>query len=874
MAEINEFLSKKAETQLNNYQKKISGIATEYNKLGKVIIDYEKQQQAQSKTQQELIKQSQQLEKLNQQIAKTDQENLKAQQQLNKVLIEEEKINQQKIKTDQEKEKQRQHGIKTKKLNEKATKKQLETQKTLIQEYKTEIKTAKSATEQNKRLRDMRNKLDVTSKNYAKRLDIINNRINKNNKFTASQADSEKKRVLGIGKYSEALEGLGGRFSGVISGVKGLAGQFKKLLLNPVILAIVALVAVLYTLGKAFKNNRQFQEEWTKSLGAAKAEWNAFSNALTTGNVKQVFKNLRGIGETAFNLTAQMIKLTRETAIYSTKIAGSIAKMERFRIAADDATLSFQERADAADKAFSLEEKINEKQIELAKKTANNYIKQLKNQYQLGDVPLSELKKTIKQDELNQLTTLQQSYISALNERRRDEVNFEKFKRELRLDDFEQELDFIFDVSDKRKTANEKIIADETKTFTERKKLLNETTLLLDESFDQQIELFNTENKINIDRNKLLNLNNKESFEYARSLGMSERATNRLLEVIRERIAVISDLDEAQKGLNRSLEKDDKIALKTTDERIGHEKDATEQLIEEGKKRVENERFIQKQILDIIKMAEQQKLQARQAVFYESVNLVNSLANLNRAIGDSEIQDINQNYAKKIEAAEGNDELQYQLDKERANKVYQIQLKQAKLDKAIAIFNILTTAGQAALQIQASVAAAVAASAIGGPITAAAYAPFIALAQAQQGLLLASTAVQIGTVAATPLPPPPQFALGTDYSPSTFIAGEKGQELMFRNGQAFLTPNKATLYTGMEGTQILPNAQTESILNATYQANAGAINLGQLSNKMDEMIAATKESKANIILDKRGVWTETNRRGKLRTLANELRRNG
>ena len=591
-------------------------------------------------------------------------------------------------------------------------------------------------------------------------------------------------------------------------GIKKRSGLF-----NSVTKSILASLTVIGALTKAMElvwkeisRTAEFQRKWQQGINATRAAMDVL-----TGSVKEAVNGNGGFKD--FNkrideAIARSIELTRALQMLTINQAGLIKKSnelrlveELYRSVADDATLSFQRRAEANEKAFEAQKKRVNREVELNKEAFDIEVNIQAEQKKQG------LQKTTEQ--LTRLATLRNAYDNSRAERKKIDLQYNKFKRELDLDDFEQELDFIFDVADKRKTANEKIINDERVVFTERKKLFNETTALLDDSFKDQIDLFNEFNDVSIDTNKLLNLNNKESFEYARSLGMSERATNRLLEVIRERIAASSDLLEIQKDLREEETKiNTDFAEKTKangELQLTINQDILKQREEQLLKTLKFEE-------DETQKSEDRKKAVREKALEEVINLSNLGFDLKQSYLDRELDALQTNYDAQIQAADGNAEKQEALARELAQKQYEINLEQAKAEKTQALFNIaISTAVGVAKALEAGPAGALLA-----------------------GVNAAAGAIQTALVLAQPLPTPPQFATGTEYSPSTFIAGEKGRELMItKDGQAFLTPNSASLYTGMEGTQILPNAQTESILSSVGMANAGAIDTKQLSDKLD-----------------------------------------
>ena len=131
-------------------------------------------------------------------------------------------------------------------------------------------------------------------------------------------------------------------------------------------------------------------------------------------------------------------------------------------------------------------------------------------------------------------------------------------------------------------------------------------------------------------------------------------------------------------------------------------------------------------------------------------------------------------------------------DQVAAKKEREIKIKQAKSDKAAALIGI---AINTALGIVKTI----------GQVGMPAAIPLIALTA---GLGV----VQAAVVAAQPIP---EFFKGTKSAPDgTISAGEKGREIVVKkDGQAFLTPDTTTYYTGLGGAEIIPNKQTEQILS-------------------------------------------------------------
>lgn len=791
------------------------GVAEGMDKVNDKLKDAEK-------TRKKITEADKEIEKLNREKIKTQNDIIKQQQLIKKSEIEQEKLAQQKIRTQQQEQKLTQDRIKTqvtvRKERERLQKqevKNIKTQKSLLEEYKTEIKTAKDATEQNKRLRNMRNSLDVTGSQYEKRLGKINKLIDRNNKLIKSQADEEKKRTLNIGRYSEALDGLTDKITMLGGGFRGMSGSVKKfskalggLLLNPVVLAVAALVAAIAAVGKAVARTQKFQDKWKQGLAGLRAAVDTFQGNLYKlingrGGFKDFNKALDDAIERAIKLEKRSQNLTKAQLDQERQLNKLTFASQLFKSAADDATRSFQERTELAEKAYNFETQRLEQAISLAKEELDINAQVLKDKKATGlDLTNEELKRN---------RELVVAYDNLVFQKKQADVEYNKFKRELRLDDFEQELDFILDVADKRKTANEKIINDETKTVESRQKLLDQTRRLLNESFDDQINLFEAENKINIDRDKLLTLNNKESFEYARSLGMSERATNRLLEVIRERIAATSDLTEAQKGINKTISEQQQKALEDQLKRLKEQQKISEDIAKEvadytvsieEEVEAELDEIYQKE-LEAFRQKEEEKTRAAeeqaenrktvaQAAFDFGVQLANTLFELNQQQYAREGEALEERYSVEQKMAGDNIAAQRAADRKYAREKAKIDRKQAQAEKEQALFNVAINAAVGFTQ-------ALAQGGVAGILLGA--------------LVLASAAVQAVAISSQPLPKVPAFDKGTKSAPGGLIAvAEKRPEIIKEKGKKPYLQMTPLITDKLKGAEITGGAETDYIL--------------------------------------------------------------
>ena len=186
-----------------------------------------------------------------------------------------------------------------------------------------------------------------------------------------------------------------------------------------------------------------------------------------------------------------------------------------------------------------------------------------------------------------------------------------------------------------------------------------------------------------------------------------------------------------------------------------------------------------------------------------ATELINGAFNLRQALFAQEQEGLSIRMAKlkeqqavELEAAGKNEEAKDAIRKKFAAQEEQLRqqqlalkIKQAKFDKAQAIFNI-----------GINTAAAIASKLPGLPFTAGIIA-----------LIKALAAVQIATVLAAPLP---KFEKGTESSPAGLaIVGERGSELMVGpDGSMSLSPGTASLVNLERGTKIIPHDETMRML--------------------------------------------------------------
>lgn len=122
--------------------------------------------------------------------------------------------------------------------------------------------------------------------------------------------------------------------------------------------------------------------------------------------------------------------------------------------------------------------------------------------------------------------------------------------REIQKDRLNRELDLLIDSYDSYKTMKEKELTDEKKSATEKIAILKQLDEEGQKSFDKQIELIEKQYNVKIDKDKLINESNAEAAtDMVMQLGLADDISGRVLEIMKERRAAISDNAQTERDI-------------------------------------------------------------------------------------------------------------------------------------------------------------------------------------------------------------------------------------------------------------------------------------------------------------------------------------
>lgn len=761
--ELNELYSEKFEKQLTNLIEGFSKLNADLLASAKGLKAVDDSLRAVEQTRENLVKSQKEAETIKQQMIKTDTALIKKEQEMQKVLKAEMDA---KIKATKETE--RLNNVKAK-----ATKEAEKAAKALEKENSAYEKLKKQHRDAIANVREMATLHGVNSKEVANataKFEQLDKKLKSVNNTTGAP------NTTGVGKYFQAIMKGAGAL-GLIAGAAEIAKKMFDVFIG---------------------STQKFKDQWEIATNALSAGVNVLQGSLvniSNGGFKNFNQKLDEAIEKSIELTKNIQLLRIEAISIDVDTNQLKAAASLYKSLADDATLSFDEQLKFGEKAFELQKEAAEQELKLNKDKLDIAIKTNQNILDSG--------KKLTVDDLKNKADAVKAYDNSRVQLKQIDIDYNKFKRQINLDDFEQELDFIFDVSDKRKTANEKDIANTELAAKERVRILGETKRILEESFDDQINLFNKEFDINIDRNKLLTLNNKESYEYAKSLGMSEKATNRLLEAIRERIAAVSDLEVAQRDLNKTIQVE-QLSTRQTD--FVKESKFSNLVITDDMKKNLNDRYnANKEYLtkteEDNKAAADREIELRKQVEEALKNLAwdaastlgNGLFDLKSMQRQQDLDAIQEDYDNKMALA-GDNEMAQRIALRKMNREKaKIDQEQAKADKNQALFNIAISTAQA---VMASLA--MAPLPVGLPLM---------LANIAMG------ALQAGLVLARPIPKA-KYDKGTKSAVSGMIeVAEKRPEFITHKGITWLQ-EKPLVTDKLTGASIIGGAESDEIIRS------------------------------------------------------------
>lgn len=378
-------------------------------------------------------------------------------------------------------------------------------------------------------------------------------------------------------KQSERGAQMMARISGTLSGIwsqvigvaSNFAGAVQKAFSDPlqalrdfwtalkenIVNRFEALIQLTGALGTALRSLWERDLDGLKT--AAKDARGAIVQLGTGMDTEQQEKFTEAIREQTESVKAQIKAFgdlevrKREVAKQNREIAKTIEQLttqeELLLTVRDDNAKSFAEREEAGLRALELSQKRAKEEVRLAKNNLSLLNAEIDLRSRNG-----ENVQTLLDAQLQAYREVAAAERGLLLAQRESEKEMAMIKQ----DRLEKDLDILIDGVDNQKTINERIIADEKRTFEERAALLEQTRALVDESYRQQVATIQQFTGAAVDANELVATTDAVALnQKIRSLGLSEIIEGRLLEVVRERRTFMQDLYETEQTLNEQRAK-------------------------------------------------------------------------------------------------------------------------------------------------------------------------------------------------------------------------------------------------------------------------------------------------------------------------------
>lgn len=611
-----------------------------------------------------------------------------------------------------------------------------------------------------------------------------------------------------VGNYPELFNQIGGGAGNAVVGISAMGNSFKALSANPPVLVFLAVIKAVELLGNGFKKltgGAIFLEKSIAGLSITFSTLLGRIGKLISGEIsfrEFLFETDDAIRD-QIKASNRLIEIRRELeedtaalALSEAEYAETIAQLSSIR---DNDTKSLKQREQAAELFLEATRRQNQERLYLAEK-----------EMQAAKEDLATTEETTEDKRLAQIeyTNALAKLVRARTEAYTEEQDAIKELEMIQLDRFEQELDLLIDIDDRRKNVNERTIADERTLFSERQRLLRENLKISEDSYNRQIGTFEKYFKVQLDGNYLLKLTGQELFDYTAQLGLSERAVNRLREVIIEKQAADRDNLDTIRDVNNALERQKKLSDEFEEIQSDNDKERVKRNEKQQKTLLkgwssyyktitDRARDAYKKSSDFIRDSIQKGLESLQNGINEAASFVSSALNYitEIQIGNDQrrIDRLEEQKQRELAIVGDNAESRANIEKrydERIKRIEQQQQerkrKNAIFEKALAVTNSIIETARAVTEALPNIPLSVAVGIIGGLKTAA--------------------------IAATPIP---QFEKGTSFSPEGLaIVDEKGAELIERPDGSFeMGTNKGARYTYLqEGSKVYPVDQTQRII--------------------------------------------------------------
>ncbi len=374
-----------------------------------------------------------------------------------------------------------------------------------------------------------------------------------------------------LDKVNQLTAGLGGSLDAVLGIFVSIGKFIKETFINSFLRLEKGILKVRIALNK-FTGDAEEVEKLEKDLDKVNKDL-AESNIKVADSFDAVGDSITNVGK-AFDASGLIEKQRQLAEITEIANIAAIAALQKqadlLSSIADDATKSFAIRRKAALDLAKVQTDIFEKQLVVNKLREAALISEAAERKKNGASNRDEDRKLAESTAARIQTETSLQNFKRENEKRLSELNIEELERD---------LDFEIDIIDKRLQAIRGQAGQEFLTIEERLKATQDFTSKFDESVKRQVDILQNFTDKKIDLDDLQNTSDISVLtQKVRNLGLSEKIEGRLLEVLRDRIDALFDLNETEKVLiaqsNALEEKRVETVQKTSDLELQIRRDA------------------------------------------------------------------------------------------------------------------------------------------------------------------------------------------------------------------------------------------------------------------------------------------------------------
>ncbi len=615
-------------------------------------------------------------------------------------------------------------------------------------------------------------------------------------KLVKSQKDLDKaneKAAKSQKDYAKATEFANDATGGMINKVKDLSKQFLALLTHPVGAFLLLIAGALASVGAYFKTTNEGADKFDKIMAGLGAVTNFLINKVAAlgEQIVKMFEDGNALGTVFTFLFDQIINRIAGAIDFFTNLIKVINVLSKYNLKdiitgnlkPEDLT-ALKTAANDMGKAFVS----TLTGIGTAADEAKDKIASLQALTEAGDKLGDEMRDRILSKAKAELEIEKLLFTAKDKGHKTDQERLEALTKAVQIS--EQQLKIDLDLATRKEKLFTAELLHRTGIINSQEEanqvLAQGTTILQDQlleakALDDELEARRKlqADVINLQRNFFAE--NKKSIAQIGALQkeIDEESIARAQKELDARVRIFDAQIQAGKqvsgaqilGLKSSLESQEELT-----------KRFNQRLIDDAKLRADKEKELEKQKTEALK-EETEKRRAIAQASIQALNLIgDELFSRRKEKLDAEFAASEGRRKIELENAEGDERKKLAINRKFDREQAKIKTKQAQADKQNALFNILISTAMGIARVAPNPILIALVAAIGG--------------------------IQAALVASKPLP---KFWMGTKYTPDSFIAGDRGNEIVARNGKGVLV-DRPTIFTGMEGAQVFNKRDTDNIL--------------------------------------------------------------